>query len=370
MREIPTIDHDELVTCLDVALSTRQVALIHGEPGIGKSAACEQAAVRHGLAHEVLNLNQLTPGDVYGLMFPDTERGLTVQYAPQFLPHGTAPGTLVNFDELGACPEPVRKPALELILERRIGQYRLREDDRMVATTNTGDDGVMVYQWQRDTADRVLHLHLRADVKVWIRNYAVPRRLDPRVVWYLERHPDDFVASAKQEEYEGATVVPTPRSWTKVSDLIKGCTDLDARLALVTGKLGASCAVRFVESLRTREQYVACEELLAVPRDARAQHLPKTEAGCYALACALPALALRDLETAVECVWTAGLLDSSEGRAELAALCMHGVRIRTVEAFGEEAWDAIVADPHAGATAQAHAGLDTTHDDALSDIFA
>ena len=141
MLELQPVKTSELDVQLRKAHSLLEPVLVHGEPGIGKTAAFKRLADELGARLEMVYLNQMGPGDVQGLRFPDTETQRTVQYPPDFLPGPEDPPTIILLDELGTCPEATRKPASELLLERRIRAHKLGDLHWVAGATNTGETG-------------------------------------------------------------------------------------------------------------------------------------------------------------------------------------------------------------------------------------
>ena len=345
MNELAPIGYPQWVRMVDRCIARGHVPLTHGAPGTGKTSGHRTAAERNGLRLRVVNLNQLGQGDVHGARWPDIESRSTVQLPAGFLPRGDDPPTLLTFDELGTCPEMVRKPALELLGERRLDEYALRDCDRMSACTNTGEDGVVHYELDRASADRFCHLHLQARIGDWVDGFALRENVDERVVWFLTVHPDELCASHRMEDFEGRTVVPSPRSWTRVSESIRGEPDPEALRPLIAGWVGTQSAIRFLEAVTNRRHGADVLRLLEHPRAERAAHLPDSRAGCYRLGAALPAVAAESLEQAAECLHVAELLASGRAGADTGAWAVIQVFEAVDRTFGTQGLEVLAADP-------------------------
>ncbi len=358
------INHRRLRPQIDACIEASFPPLVFGEPGIGKTELFEEAARRRGMRFTVIHLNQLGPGDVHGLRFPDPATGTTCQYPPDFLPAPDDPPTLLLFDELCSAPELTRKPALELFLARKLGKYVLAPQHSMGAASNTGDDGVLTYPLDDASAERFCHFRLKANLNHWIPDYANPNRVDPRVIAYLKSHPGDFVTS-RTEENDNISF-PTPRGWTITSRLIRAAESLAAEdmssseilerhRPMIAGKVGNECADRFIAFAINCDTETAITDLLAAPRDHRPQLMPTTSGGMMRLAAAIPSVLDFEniLPTARESILLAELMsnteiDASEGAfhsRDFAAWAIHCTLNEAQRHPDTETLPRILADP-------------------------
>jgi MoxR-like ATPase len=117
----------ELVRCL----ADTESLLLLSPPGVGKSEAVNQAAREAGLAVRSLLGTQIAPEDVSGV--PKLVRDRAVFCPPRLLlPDDDKPFCLF-LDELPAAPPEVQKAFYSLLLERRVGEYRLPKGTWVVA---------------------------------------------------------------------------------------------------------------------------------------------------------------------------------------------------------------------------------------------
>ena len=103
----------------------RQPVFLWGPPGVGKSRLVADVARRQGRRLHDLRAVLLDPVDLRGLPRISDE-GITSWCVPEFLPHpqDTDEGILF-LDELNAAPPLVQAACYQLVLDRRVGQYRL-----------------------------------------------------------------------------------------------------------------------------------------------------------------------------------------------------------------------------------------------------
>src|SRR5262245_11375371 len=110
----------------------RETPMLHGPRGVGKTTLAVDFGkkVIKGPVWKVL-LTQIEAVDLRGLVMPDPVAGVTRWLPPEFLPK-TGPG-LILVDEITAAETRLTKSAYQLLLERRVGEYRVPEDVFIVA---------------------------------------------------------------------------------------------------------------------------------------------------------------------------------------------------------------------------------------------
>ena len=94
---------------------------IWGPPGVGKSALVAQFAESLGLECVALLGSQLAPEDLIGI--PQIEGGVSRFYPPSMIVRER--GFVLFIDELNIASAEIQKAFYSLILEQRIGEYRL-----------------------------------------------------------------------------------------------------------------------------------------------------------------------------------------------------------------------------------------------------
>jgi len=183
--------------------------MLWGAPGIGKSDLVRSVAGRHAVPVIDLRLSQLEPSDLRGIPFRVDG---TVEWAvPALLPdtrrHG--PTGILFLDEINAAPPTVSAAAYQLILDRRLGEYRIPDGWAIFAAGNRQGDRGVVYSMPAPLANRFTHLEVEAHLDDWIA-WAHDHGIDPRLVGFLRFRPDllfDFDPS------RAVTAFPSPRSW-------------------------------------------------------------------------------------------------------------------------------------------------------------
>jgi hypothetical protein len=168
----------------------------------------------------------------------------TMTWAPPAeLPTNADSKAIIFLDELNSAPPAVQAAAYQLILNRRVGTYKLPAGVDIVAAGNRDGDRGVTYRMPAPLANRFVHLEAKVDFDDW-QDWATLNKVHPEVVGY--------VGFAKQDLYDydpksSSKAFATPRSWSFVSDLLgdDDC-DTDTLHNLIAGAVGDGLATKFM----------------------------------------------------------------------------------------------------------------------------
>ncbi|RME83442.1 MAG: AAA family ATPase, partial [Planctomycetota bacterium] len=168
------------------ALAHKQSILLLSPPGLGKTDIVFQAAQEAGLPCRSLLGTQIAPEDVSGVPTIKGERSV---FCPprQLLPEKPEPFCLF-LDELPACPPDIQKAFYSLLLERRLGEYRLPPGTWVVAAGNRLEDRALVRTMSSALVNRLFIFHVRLDVWEWLR-WAKENRIRPIIRAFIHFCP-------------------------------------------------------------------------------------------------------------------------------------------------------------------------------------
>ena len=246
MSESRTVTSLQAKKSLLKAFQVKRPLFLWGPPGIGKSELVEGTTNDlNGLMID-LRLGQMEPTDIRGIPFYNKDIGKMDWAPPVELPdEETAaqyPIVVLFLDELNSAAPSVQSAAYQLILNRRIGKYKLPDNVVMVAAGNRESDKGVTYRMPTPLANRFIHQEMKVDFPSWL-EWAVNNRVHKDVVGYL--------SFAKQDLYDfdaksASRAFATPRSWTFVSQLLDDASDDDTTMNLIAGTVGEGLAVKFM----------------------------------------------------------------------------------------------------------------------------
>lgn len=235
-----------------------------GPPGIGKSDVV--AGIANDLQGHMIDLRlaQMEPTDLRGIPYYNKDTGLMDWAPPIDLPDAETasqyPVVVLFLDEMNSAAPSIQAAAYQLILNRRIGKYKLPDNVVVIAAGNRESDKGVTYRMPAPLANRFLHLEMRVDHTSW-EQWATLNRIHKDVVGYI--------GFAKQDLYDfdprsSSRSFATPRSWTFVSELLQD-EDMNEHdtTDLVAGAVGEGIAVKFMAHRKIAGQLPKPEDVLA-----------------------------------------------------------------------------------------------------------
>jgi hypothetical protein len=239
----------------------RRATMLWGPRGVGKSSIVQQVAAHFGVPLVDLRLTTIEPVDIRGAIYADDAQQRTVWFPPEFLPGSEQPAGILFLDELTAADQRLQISAYSLILDRRVGHYRLPDGWQVVAAGNASFHGAVSHDMGTALADRMFHFNVQAVIEAFVA-YALAHGLAPEVMAFLQVRPDkldDTQAQLAGDHLAGAS----PRGWEDVSRVLQSGLSDAAKHLLVQGRIGAANAAEFFGVLREIQAGVDVLRLLA-----------------------------------------------------------------------------------------------------------
>lgn len=265
----------EVVRALAALVPTKRPVYLWGCPGVGKSSVVRQAACSLKLDLVDVRATLLDPVDLRGL--PRVTKDTAVWCPPAFLPRS---GRGVLFlDELAQAPPLVQAACLQLVLDRRVGEYELPDGWSVVAASNRQEDRAGTHRLISPLLNRFVHLDLEVSQEDW-QDWALRANVSPEVRAFLRFRPAllfQFDPAANPRAF------PTPRSWAFVSDVLAR-TPVELLHRVVAGCVGDGPAAEFVGFLQLYRELPDLDQALAGPDTTP---VPREPAVLYALVGAL-----------------------------------------------------------------------------------
>jgi len=253
-----------------------------GAPGSGKSSVVRAAAAALSLPLLDLRATLLDPVDLRGL--PKIARGRAEWCPPAFLPR--AGRGLLFLDELAQAPPLVQAACLQLVLDRRLGEYELPAGWAVIAASNRAGDRAGGHRVIAPLLNRFVHLDLEVAADDW-QEWAAAAGIAPEVRAFLRFRPALLFRFDPAAE---ARAFATPRSWHFVSDVLAK-TPEELVGPVVAGCVGEGPAAEFSAFRRLYRELPDVDAALANPD---AAPVPQGPAVLYALVGALVEACRRD----------------------------------------------------------------------------
>lgn len=294
MVNTPTITPSDAIDVIDELWDSGMAYFCWGRPGIGKTTLAHTLAKRRNAKIIVEVAATRIASDYTGLPYVDHESGTTRYLRPEFLPVEPGPG-IVLLDELAAADEQTRTALYGLLLERKIGTYTLPDGWIVIGASNRPEDNAISCDLGTAMADRLVHLQIDCTPKDWL-SWAVNSGIHPAVCAFIQVKPERLAPTAEQSS-SGSIVLPSPRSWERVSNVIKLTTRKNKRMSAsaeyaIAGIVGSDVAAEFFAIAEDILRLPKIEDVLAAAGTKKIEQLlpasiDTMHALCYSLAAAL-----------------------------------------------------------------------------------
>lgn len=228
------------------AFKSKRPIFVWGPPGIGKSDVVKQIGESLDAPVIDVRLSLWEPTDIKGIPYFDSITG-TMKWAPPIeLPNEEYARNhehiILFMDEMNSAAPAVQAAAYQLVLNRRVGTYKLPDNVLIVAAGNREADKGVTYRMPAPLANRFTHLEMTVDWDDWF-SWAAENRIHKDVVGFLTFSKKDLYDF---DPKSGSKAFATPRSWSFVSELLDDDEDENVLADLTAGSIGEGLAIKFM----------------------------------------------------------------------------------------------------------------------------
>lgn len=288
-NEFIPVRPSEAVILIEHTMGRGRPCMLWGPPGIGKSDIIAQIGAKQNRPVIDLRLLLMEPTDLKGIPYYNPVANEMQWAKPAELPAVVDPAdlqraealvestaneagdneqahrnalilveTLKNniflanailfLDEINAAPQSVQAAAYQLILNRKVGAYRLPEGVSICAAGNRETDKAVTFRMPSALANRFVHFEMMVNSEDWI-DWAVRNSVNADVVGFISAFPNrlfDF------DPKKSGKAFATPRSWTFVSELLDDSLPEHLNKVMVAGTVGQEQAHDFMQHVRLK----------------------------------------------------------------------------------------------------------------------
>ncbi len=246
----PSISTTELYTHLNTLIESDTPVFIHGSPGIGKSYIVADIAEKNNLELVDVRLSQMDPVDLRGV--PSIKGDQTVWMPPVFFPKDPDSKGILFLDELNSAPPSVQAAIYQLVLNRKMGEYELPKEWRILCAGNRVSDRGVVFRLPTPLANRMVHLHVQARLEDF-KLFAIKAKLHAFVIGFLSFRPD-LLSTDPVVEDDANPAFATPRSYHMLSNILKKSSDIFKITPIIYGTIGYSAGIEFTSYVKVYEE--------------------------------------------------------------------------------------------------------------------
>lgn len=276
----------EAIPAVSALLDADIPGYLWSAPGVGKSEVMAAVAASRGAAFYDIRLNLFDPVDLRGL--PAIESGKTAWMRPQIWPDDPSRETVLFFDEMDRATPAVMSAAMQIVLDRRIGEHVLPPSVRIVAAGNGKTDRTGTNRMPDALANRFCHIEIEPDAEAW-RAWARAAGIPAAMVDFIGFRPALLHRDTMPDAQRAALVTagkgsPSPRAWVRASKLLS-LPDA-VRHGLIKGLVGEAPAGEFEGFYRAFRELPPIDSIFADPMGAKVPAASEASA-VYAVSAAL-----------------------------------------------------------------------------------
>lgn len=266
----------EVLETIDLIVAAKEVPLVIGESGIGKTALAHTIAENNSYYLVTIDANLLKEGEIGGL--PTVAHGKTI-YATHYklseIDEAVKKGNevLLFIDELNRCDHAVQQELMNLILNREINGFKLGEEVHIMAAMNPSskyedyrNSDYQVVDMDEAQEDRFVWIQMDSDVKEWIKWGMSKGNIDGDIIEFLSTFPQYLHTPDSRDNLKA-----TPRSWERISKAYKIYKKVDGTkkeysfktfLNVVRGNVGESICIDLANFLSNMKKSLIHAEKL------------------------------------------------------------------------------------------------------------
>lgn len=265
-----SVDNKQAMECMKLCAQTESTCMLWGGPGVGKTTMVYDLAHELEMPCVVINPSQ---DDVIDFKLPyldqgkwKTEDGGSVAIS-RFAYSERLPvdkPALIFVDEINTANQAMQATLYSLVLEGRIGSYRVPKGTLRFAAGNREHDNCAAQPMSVALKDRLsLHINVVPKQDAFV-DYARTHGFMPEVIAFIREAPQNLDGVDNKDPSGGCT----PRSLEYLSDKLKLGIPESLQHIVFAGTIGKAAAMNFAGFLDIYRSNVRLEEILKNPKGA------------------------------------------------------------------------------------------------------
>ena len=253
-----TVNLNQVKAALPYAFKANLVPLLHGIHGVGKSTSIREYTEENNMGFVDLRLGQMEVGDLLGLpeitTDPKTGDKITVFARPKWFP--TEGRGVLFLDEINRSKRDVIQAVFQLVLDRKLHDYRLPEGWSVVAAMNPSNEDYQTLDLSdKAFLDRFCHLKITSSYQDFIA-YGETKGFNKSILNFINTQPG-LLRGNNQEFNLEKIIEPSDRSWAAAGRLVDNKEiPEDILNELVTGLVGLAASTAFLSWKKISEKPV------------------------------------------------------------------------------------------------------------------
>lgn len=260
-------DTKRLVTLIEIGFDTKNVPVLWGPPGVGKTAIIHSIVEKRKMLMRVIIGSTMDPTDVAGLPVLRTLQdgsSVTAFALPEWFVEvrdyalANPEGAVIFIEEITTATPPVQAALLTFIQDRRIGKTVLPDNVLIIVAGNPPSQAADGNLLAPPTANRLVHYNYEPSVEDWFEGMTVAwnklvseheKLMRGYVVGFL-RERKDIINACPEDAEEAGQAWPSMRSWDNAARMLGQTTDEKLSGVLVRAAVGKEAGDDFMKWMR------------------------------------------------------------------------------------------------------------------------
>jgi len=241
------LDQEQAFNLCKFYIAANKNLFLFGRKGTGKTQIAMQAAADCKLKINYINLSVIERPDLAGYPDMNSPDNIINFKSPYFLPslaEGSAPDSIILFDEVDKAPPEITAPLLEILQFKKINGKPINVV-ACILTGNLLNEGAYSNQVSSALLDRGSKYILSFNFEKWV-DWAKSHGVHDLILGFLRSTPEFACGAVEDTNYAS----PSPRGWTLASEaLLKAkdmkIIDIETVSQIVSGFVGCEAGLRF-----------------------------------------------------------------------------------------------------------------------------
>lgn len=257
----------QLVQFIEMGFETKNVPVLWGPPGVGKTAIIHSIVEKRNMLMRVVIGSTMDPTDVAGLpvlkTLPNGE-SVTSYALPEWFvevkqyAEEHPEGAVVFIEEITTATPPVQAALLTFIQDRRIGKTVLPDNVLIIVAGNPPSQAADGNLLAPPTANRFLHLDYVPSQQDWFEGMNAAwnkpvgeheKLMRSYVVGFLTENTD-LINKCPEDAEEAGQAWPSMRSWDNAARMLGQTTDEKLSEIIVKSAVGKEAGGDFMQWMR------------------------------------------------------------------------------------------------------------------------
>lgn len=239
---------------------------LKGHQGIGKTQILQQVAKELGWHYQAIYCAQTSTEDLLGMPTIDKsnpEKPRTLYAVPKLFPQEE--NTIFVLEEINRAPLEVQQSVLQLLTDKKIGDFVLPKNTLVCACINPTDSVYMTQELDSVFINRMVTINVETNTEEFC-NYAREKGdVNEDIINFIGSLNNSQVAvhfTQKPTEQTIGKAMPSPRTWMIANEILKMDLNDGALAQMLSGAIGKDTATLFLTTRKKLDKLITIDTII------------------------------------------------------------------------------------------------------------